>query len=510
MQIRRVLLLMAVLSFIGIRPVLGQYHYQFDAYSTEALRLAADFRLDKARSQAKIARQLYPSGNIPVWVENYVDFVTLLNSEDEQLYRQLAKNKKDRLKRLQEGRPDSPYHLYCQAQFTLQWALIHMKFKDYLTGFGEADQAYKLLQKSHAQYPDFAPAQAGVGLMQVIVGSIPDNYSWIRRILGYKGTVEDGLAELEAAFRKTVKDDNLFWLEDEIVFYLSFIYLNLESGKDQALVFRDSYLKNKGLGLIGLSPIKAYAFSKISLVSGRNQEAIGIIRGRRHFSDETDFHFLTYMLANAYQNKLSDSSHIYFDRFIAYPSVKNFKKACLQRKAWQYLIKGDAQAYGNTLNRIPATGQAETDSDKQALREAQSGSPPNVALLKARLLFDGGYYAQSLGVLSENAAIGKSFTETEKVEYQYRLGRIYDELSQNPDAIRHYTNALEQGEGLPEYFAANSALKLAMLYEREGNIIKANTLYKRAMDMKFTEYRNSIVQKAKVGYERTKRVINNG
>lgn len=510
MHIRPVFLYLAVFFFAGLPYCMGQYHYQFDAYSTEALRLAAAFRFDKARAQAKIARQLHPSGNIPVWAENYVDFVVLLNSEDDQLYRQLSRNKKARLKRLQEGQPDSPYHLYCQAQFTLQWALIHMKFKDYLTGFGEADQAYKLLQKSHAQFPEFAPAQAGVGLMQVIVGSIPDNYSWIRRILGYKGTVEDGLAELEAAFAKTMKDDSLFWLEDEIVFYLSFIYLSLESGKDHALKFRNNYLKNKRIGLTGLSPVKAYAFSKISLSGGRNQEAIRIITERKHFPDESEFHFLTYMLANAYQNKLSDSSHIYFDRFIAYPSVKNFKKACLQRKAWQYLIKGDTEAYRRTLDRILTTGQAETDSDKQAQREAQSDIPPNVVLLKARLLFDGGYYNQSLDELTKDAKVVTGFSTTEKVEFEYRLGRIYDELAMSGDAVRHYAVALEQGEGLPEYFAANSALKLAMLYEREGNVVKANTFYKRAMDMKFTEYRNSIVQKAKVGFERTKRMIGNG
>ena len=57
--------------------------------------------------------------------------------------------------------------------------------------------------------------------------------------------------------------------------------------------------------------------------------------------------------------------------------------------------------------RLPAQGywlhrNSETDADKQAVKEAESGRWPNEALLKARLLDDGGYYNQALQVLAAN------------------------------------------------------------------------------------------------------------
>jgi tetratricopeptide (TPR) repeat protein len=504
-HMKRFLLLFLLLMgyYLCLADAESRFNYNFDKYSESALRYTAAFRFAKAREQVAIARRLYPSSNIPIWVENYIDFIRLLNTEDINLYKAIRKQKDSRWQRFKSGDPDSPYFLFCQAQFKLQWSLIHLKFRDYLTGFKEARTAFGILRESQQQFPNFTPALAGMGIMNVLIGSIPDNYQWIARLLGYNGSVEEGLRMMESALKVSMDDPSLFWLEEEVVFYLSFIYINLDAGKQRALKFRDKYLSAKKSDLNGLLPIQAYAFSKIAMLTGRNDEAIRILQNKKTYPDQEEFTYLTYMLAMAYQNKLSDSCIIYFDKFLNYSSVRNFRKASIQRKAWQFLISGNMEAYKNTIALIPTTGQTETDADKQAEIEATSGKVPNVFLLKARLLFDGGYYNQALAVLQENDLA--NFSKIEKVEFYYRLGRIYDEMGSDSNAIKYYNRSIAEGETLQEYFAANAALKLGNLYEEKHNYEAANSYYRKCLDMKFSEYRNSITQKAKVGFERTKK-----
>ncbi len=484
-----------------------RFNYNFDNYSEKAIHFTAAFRFNKAREQVSLAKRLHPSSNIPVWVENYIDFICLLNTEDVNFYKEVKKEKEVRWKRFQNGDPSSPYYLFCQAHFKLQWSLIHMKFKDYIMGFKEARAAFNILRESQQKFPDFPPTQAGMGIMNVLVGSIPDNYQWITRMLGYTGSVEEGLKMMESALQVSLRDPSLFWLEEEVVFYLSFIYINLDAGKQRALNFRDNYLSTRGKNLMGLLPIQAYAFSKIAMLTGRNDEAIGILQNRKTFPDQEEFTYLTYMLAIAYQNKLSDSCLIYYDKFLAYPAVRNFKKASLQRKAWQYLIKGNTEFYRKVISLIPSVGQAETDADKQAELEAATGKVPNIILLKARLLFDGGYYQQAIGLMKDEERDVASLTKVEKVEFYYRMGRIYDEMGSDSNAIKYYNMTIAEGEGLQEYFAANAALKLGNIYEERKNYAMANNFYKKCMEMRFTEYRNSITQKAKVGFDRTKKYL---
>ncbi|MGC8865054.1 MAG: tetratricopeptide repeat protein [Bacteroidales bacterium] len=484
-----------------------RYNYNFDTYSESAIHYTAAFRFAKAREQVTLARRLYPSSNIPVWVENYIDFIRLLNSEDNELYKEVRKQKEARWERFKNGDPNSPYYLFCQAQFKLQWSLIHLKFRDYMTGFREARSAFEILRESQQKFPNFIPTKAGMGVMNVLIGSIPDNYQWIARMLGYNGTVEEGLKMLESSLQVAINDPSLFWLEEEVVFYLSFIYINLDSGKQRALSFRDNYLKTKNMNLTGLLPIQAYAFSKIAMLTGRNDEAISILQHKKTYPDQEDFTYLTYMLAIAYQNKLSDSCILYFDKFISYPGIRNFRKASIQRKAWQYLINGDMEKYKSTIAQVLSTGQTETDADKQAEIEANTGKVPHMNLLKARLLFDGGYYRQALATLQTVDGVNGMATKLERVEYYYRLARIYDEMGRDSNAINYYNLTIKEGSGLPEYFAANAALKLGNIYEEQKNYAQANLFYKKCMEMKFTEYRNSITQKAKVGYERTKKLM---
>ena len=99
-------------------------------------------------------------------------------------------------------------------------------------------------------------------------------------------------------------------------------------------------------------------------------------------------------------------------------------------------LLGNMQAAQNARQLLLKKGNTDTDADKQAERDAKSNTWPNKTLLKARLLNDGGYHNEALNML-----LGKTSNDfakpEEKLEFAYRVARIYDDLERNEDAIKY-------------------------------------------------------------------------
>jgi len=154
------------------------------------------------------------------------------------------------------------------------------------------------------------------------------------------------------------------------------------------------------------------------------------------------------------------------------------------------------------MKNVKANGSDDTEADRQAQNEAE-GSIPDVDLLKARLLFDGGYYERAIKILeSKKPEDYRDFKE--QLELIYRKARIYDELGQDQLAIPLYQKTITMGAEYPYYFAANSALCLGLLYEEKGEKEKAKYNFNQCIQMDDHEYRTSLNGKAKAGLERLK------
>ena len=94
------------------------------------------------------------NGFIPLH-KNYIDFLTILISEDN-AYFEIAEKQKDlRLDLLENAEENSPYYLYAQAEVHLQWAFSRLKFEEYSTAAYEFIKAYKLLEKNQEKFPEY-------------------------------------------------------------------------------------------------------------------------------------------------------------------------------------------------------------------------------------------------------------------------------------------------------------------------------------------------------------------
>jgi tetratricopeptide (TPR) repeat protein len=230
-------------------------------------------------------------------------------------------------------------------------------------------------------------------------------------------------------------------------------------------------------------------------------EALRLLEQARKDNAYNRFPILDYELATAYYLKLEPEAINYFQKFANRFTGKMFVKDAWQKMALSYYLKGDMKQADACRNKILQTGSLQTDADKQAQRFAEGSEWPNAQLLQVRLLIDGGYYSTALKKIS--AVNENSFSSiSDKLEYNFRLARIYDELGDEAKALAYYRNTTAKGTGRKEQFAARAALQIGFLYERMNMRQEALAAYRQCLNMKNHDFQNSIDQQAKSGINR--------
>jgi len=475
-------------------------NYDFNANCRRAYSSILSLKFTEGKALLHREKLLNPQNDLPYYIENYVDFLTVFIGEEKATFEKLKPNKALRIERLENGDKNSPYYRYCLAEVYLQWAFVRIKFGEYLTAGYEINKAYRLLEKNHQQYPGFVPNDVSLGLLHTLIGTIPDNYQWVIKTLSFKGSVSQGTSELTRVLALSEKNPEYTYLKPEAMFFLSFINLNLQNDKSEALKLYRRFNTAENQKTNAPNPWLTYSWPSIARRTGNNGEAIKILLSRPKDSAYYPFYYLEYLTGLAKLNRLEAGAGKHFLNFLLKFKGTNYIKSAYQKLAWSYLIAGDINSYKRNSNSALNYGNTLVDEDKSAEKEARSGEIPNIPLLKSRLLFDGGYYDKALDQLTENRK--QMVTKKDVLEYTYRQGRIFHEWGKTKQAIDCYEETLKNGKKDKWYFAANAALQLGLIYEKTGNRTKATEYYNQCLSLNPNEYSNSIHQKAKAGLSR--------
>jgi len=438
-----------------------------------------------------------PNNLIVVLLENYIDFMTLVIGEKQSDFEQLKPNRSARIELLQKGDSNSPWHKHCLAVVYLQWSFARVKFGEYMMAALDLNRAYRLIEANRREHPDFVPNLLLSGVMNALIGSIPENYHWATRLLDINGAIDTGRSQLYELLTIASKQTQWNYLVPETYFYLAFIEMNLQADKSLVGKLLDS-LNTKSFN----SPLMCYIRANLTLKLEKNDAAIQILEGCLVPGNYYPFHYLEYLMGIARLNQLDKHAAHHFLNFVNRYEGMNYIKSAYQRLAWSSLINGDRNAYRFYMNKVKNSGHAFVDEDKQAQKEASSGQVPNIRLLKARLLSDGGYFEQALNLLNEEIHPFDLPALKDSVEYLYRKGRIFHEWGKAQQAKDYYKQTISLGSELPGFYAGNASLQLGMIYENERNFTQADLYYELCLKLKFTEYQASIQQKARVGRQR--------
>jgi len=452
-----------------------------------------NLEFEAANKLLQIEHIEHPDNGILVLHQNYIDFLTILIGEEEEFFSTAKDLKSDRIDLIQAGDDSSPYYLYAQAEVHLQWAFARLKFEEYLTAAYEIQKAYSLLEKNQEQFPDFKLNIKGLGLLHTLVGAIPEKYQWVINLVGMEGSVELGLSELKSL----LKDEEMEMYHSEVLFLTAFLQLNMTN---------DEVAYKQLLNEIGSeysdNYLLIFAAARLSHALGENDFCIKVLENRPAAEGKYPFHYLDYLQGMSYLYTLNyDKSEMLFNRFLNDFKGNNYIKSAYHKLAWISFLQEKSDEKTGYLEKIKSEGSAFIDEDKVALKEADKNHINSPRLLRARLLYDGGYYQKAhLELTSENELSDYAgFFD----EYYYRLARIESKLEYlDAQVIIQYQKAIGLGKKSTNYYAPMSALQIGLIYEKQDKLKQAKIYFEKCLSLSDFDYERGIHQKAKVGLVR--------
>ena len=482
---------------LPLPPAFAGPYFDFSPAVRDAYQKAVSLRLGESQAALDLLKNSEPDNLLSLYIANYVDFLTVFVNENKAEYQRLSRNMDPRLDKLSRGDRRSPYYLYTQAQVRLQWAILRLRFNDYLAGASDIKQAHALLEENQRRFPEFIANKMSLGIMHALVGNVPEEYRWaVRGLGGMRGSTEQGLREIEEVLAYAKGHEFVF--EDEAVAAYSFLQLFLNNQGELAWqTIKNSKLAPK------TNPLAAFLLATVAMRMGHNDEAIRYLQECPTAAPYMPFAERSYLLGLAKLRRLDPDANGPLQTFLSTSKGVNGIKEGYQKLAWYHLLNGNTGGYTINMGNVKTQGASSNESDDAALREARSGEWPDVRLLQARLLFDGGYYQRAYDLLKD---AGPEYAPNQRLnlEYGYRLGRITHRMGKTYDAARWYQQTMERGATHPAYFACNAALQLGLLYEDQQDFVKARQAFDRCLALKPAAYAASLHAQAKAGLSRLK------
>lgn len=474
-------------------PLLSPAEFSFNSKNEAAYHYFLELKVEKGQKLINECLKESPANGISIYLANYADAIRVFLSEDEKLYKSLSKNEDVRLSKLQSLEKNSPYYRFTQAEIKLQWAFVKLKMGDELSAMTGLRGAYKLLEENMKLYPDFIPNKKTMGLLNVLIGSIPSNYNWVLTLVGMEGNIDRGIEQLN----EVSEDNTPFRLEASVIRVVVENYiLHGYTGKiDDANRLYTAHTDNI---------LVSYLYAAILTKNARGEEAMKVISSRPQNSDIIYFPHVDLLLGelNLFQGDYTDSRNHYI-HFLAHFKGKNSLKDTYFKIFLTYWLSDQDQLAMPYFDKILTNGRELYDSDKHAQRIAKNREIPNKALTKIRLYTDGGYYHKAFDLLKV-LSMNQFYSKREKLEYLYRSARLYHKAGQINDAIVYYKKTIEISKDENYYFAPNSALQLGYIYQSRNEKEEAKKQFNNALSYKNYEYKNSIDNKAKAALNELK------
>jgi tetratricopeptide (TPR) repeat protein len=485
------LLVGCICSTVSAQPV-----FDLNPVCRKVFSTLLSLRFAEAQQQLDAEKKRHPENLIPHLQDDYIDFLALFFNEDPTAYQPYLKDWDKRMSLVEQGPAESPFYLLTRAILQFHLAAVELKWGNFWHSGWSFRKAFLLVKENEKKFPGFPPNELYAGAFQVAAGTIPDGYRWLGMLLGISGSIDGGMEKLERFLQR--QDDMSKAFHEEALFYycyLRFYVLNDPQGAFDRIEKEKTDLRNNHLF--------AYLAASLYLNHQESDRSRSIVLERNPSSGYLQTPVWDLELGNAKLHHLEPDAAIYLERYIKSHKGNTYVRDVLQKLSWHYYLSGDSEKAAQFRKRILTEGASLSDADKQAYQEANSGTWPNKVLLKARLLNDGGYYQEALRLLHGKRAADFD-TEKERLEFNYRVARIYDDLGRSGEAMIFYQEAIRLGAHRTEHFAARAALQLGLLQEKSGTCILARSFFLKCLEMKDHDFKNSLDQRAKAGLARCK------
>lgn len=475
-----------ILFLIFFSSKIHAQNFDFNQNLQKAYSEICQFKIQSAR---QILARENPKNGIKIYLDDFADMIMLLNSENKAEYEKLKNKEDERIESLEELDSKSPYNRFLRAEVKLHWLLLKYRFGSEVKAAWNFVQAYKLLEENRKQFPNFVPSQKSLGAVHIILGALPDNFTWVTKLLGLRGNIQQGQKELQNATK-----DPIFGAEAEFYdLFLSAYVLRFNEQKNQQLLkYLDEHKTYLSVNFISTA---------ISIKDNRSEQAHEILN-KRPLGTE----YLLMPMFDFYKGEIALQKGAYNQAINSYNNyLKNFKgKSFLKESYFKIFaacwLNNETDKAMLHLNKIPQVGNTIADGDKSAQKfyenYQQTKQLPNKTLTKARFAFDGGFIEKAIDEIESISE--KSLTnQREKAEYNYRRGRIYQKSNQIDKAIGAYNRAIQLSEGQDWHFGASSCLQLGYISKEKNDKPQAKKYFEKALAYGKHESKYSVDNRAK-------------
>lgn len=452
--------------------------------------------VDLTKGRLQTAQQMIvvepatPVNGLQIYVADYADMIALLSSDDERLFDKLASRESECLSQLGDLDEKSPYQRLVLAEVRLHWAFVKLKFGKETAASWEVIKAYKLLAENQRLFPGFLPTYKSLGVLRVMIGSVPTSYAWVPRLLGLRGSISEGLADLQRAQR-----DPVFGTEAQLAELLIRAYVLRFTESDEANLNR----------FVAESPdnlLVRFFAATTAMKNAHSEQALLWLTSRPSGSAYVALPVIENLLGDIYLQKGQYTAALtHYGLFLSVYRGQNLLKDSHYKRFLCYWLAGDEDRARTELPRIVATGRTTVEADKAAQKAAETylkafPTKRQRVLMQARLASDGGFLEQAITMLKPYPE--STFqTVAERAEYQYRLGRIYQKQDNVAAAISAFERSIALSDPDQLSFGATSALQLGYLYQQQRNVPRAKQAFEKALSYKHHEYKNSVDNKAR-------------
>jgi tetratricopeptide (TPR) repeat protein len=419
------------------------------------------------------------------YIASLSDILELLLTEDEVAFERYEDAYERRLSNLEKIEPTAA-SLFVLAELRLQWAFVYLKFGHEVDAAWNIRQAYLLVQQCKKKFPSFIPIKKTSGVLEVMLGSVPDKYQWVISLFGMSGSVDKGLNDL----REVQEQSESLMLESSLLLYLiqGYILQETELAVQGLTDNLNHFPSNRLLLFFGAS---------LAIKNSQSEKALSLLHKLEENKTGLPFTYSDYQFGEVYLHKGDYSNAIkHYQKFLNQYRGLNYVKDAHYKIGICFWLDGYLTEANTWFNKAKQEGKEATEADKYAARSLAETTLPNIKLSKIRYATDGGYY-QEAKTLALTVSDNDLKSAKDKIEFVYRKARLYDKSGETEEAINFYIKTITQ-QGLENwYFAPNSCLQLGYILLNQKKVNDARRYFEKALSYKKHEYKNSIDSKAK-------------
>jgi tetratricopeptide (TPR) repeat protein len=468
-------------------PQVSAQDLKFEKSLQKAYDLALNLRCEDALEKISDLNSVEA-----VYIASLAETIELLVTED---YTKFSQYEERFQRRLDEDQRDaSGNDQFLQAEIRLHWAFVYLKFGHELDAAVHLRQAYQIAVACREKFPDYLPIRKTTGMLKIIIGSVPDRYSWIPGLLNMRGSISEGLADF-AVFRGS---GSPLALEAKLLY--SLVKGFILSDPTNALANMQEVLQEQKE-----NPLALFLTASLALKNSENDLALRMLQDLSQYNRGIPLYYADYLKGEAYLHKGDYLNSISSYRwFITHQTGQNYIKDAWYKIGLCYWLNGNDHEALAVFEEARNKGKESSEADKSAARTLAEKNPPNVKLSKVRYFTDGGYYPEAEQILTKISRVDLP-QKKDQAEYYYRKARLAHKMNK-PDAVDLYVQTIEMTGQESWYFAPNACLQLGYIFQSQNRITEAEEYFRQALSYRRHEYKNSIDSKARAALAQLGRI----